>query len=354
MRTELLITGSSALTPYGLGVDAWMQGFRSAPPTFAPMDNAYQGNPELARVPDYDARKLLATRSISNFDRLTLHVCVAAAQLHEQMGMANPAQRQAALPDERISFVLGTSGPLQSVMDFDLQAIEEPRYVQPSIYPNVVFNVPASYAAIRHAIRGSCITLTDGETSSLQAFAVAAAQLESGRIDFALVGGAEEATPAYALYQQARAAASGSATRRLAEGAALLTLEREAHAQRNGREGYAGVFGCTHVFAPGDAHDGLAACLHKLRRRFGSQLDEVGVVCAEPTIDLARLGLGHARQTGLEARVGNTGALYGALATLNVLADDTVANGETILVMQGASDASCAAMLLQKHRGLLS
>ncbi|WP_284209313.1 beta-ketoacyl synthase N-terminal-like domain-containing protein, partial [Chitiniphilus shinanonensis] len=231
MDAQLVISAAAALSPYGLGVQALLDGLRTAPPAFAPLEGAYRAEPKLARVPDYDARELLATRSIGNFDRLTLHVCVAAAQLHRAMGLDDPAVRREQLPDERVSLVLGSSGPLQSVLAFDLQAIDEPRYVQPSIYPNVVFNVPASYAAIRHGIRGSCITLTDGDASGLIAFSLAASQLEAGRIDLALVGAAEEATPAYALYRHSLAHAAGQPAAPLVEGAALLALETAAQAR---------------------------------------------------------------------------------------------------------------------------
>ncbi|WP_375591921.1 beta-ketoacyl synthase N-terminal-like domain-containing protein [Chitiniphilus eburneus] len=354
MHAELVITGAAALSPYGLGVEALIEGLRAAPPAYAPVDGALCDGPAVARVPDYDARELLATRSVANFDRLTLHVCAAATQLHQRMGLADTAARQAQVPDERVSLVLGSSGPLQSVLAFDLQAIEEPRYVQPSIYPNVVFNVPASYAAIRHTIRGSCITLTDGDASGLIAFSVAAAQLESGRIDLALVGAAEEATPAYALYRHSLAHQAGVPAQPQVEGAALLALETAGQAQRHGRATLAGVFGCAHVYAPGRAEQGLAACLDKLRRRFGTLLDEVGTVALAPELDAAALGLGDCRRLALAPRLGASGTLYGAFAVLDALADTRVAPGELMLVLQGGDHAPCAALLLQKHQGLMA
>jgi len=348
MNAELVITAASALTPYGLGTEAYAQGMAAAPVPFAPLAGAYSPDAQCARVPDYDARQLLGVRSISAFDRLTLHVCVAV----EQLGFGDTAQRRTQLADDRISLALGSSGPLQSILDFDLQTIQEPRYVQPSIVPNLVFNVPASYAAIRHGIRGSCITLTDGDTSSLKAFAVAAAQLESGRIDLALVGGAEEATPAYALYSAALASAQGHSSPALCEGAAMFAMERAEHAQAAGRASLAGLFGCAHVFSSDDVQAGLAACLAKLRRRFAAPMGAVSVVCAAPEIELDGLALPTCRRVVPAARLGHAGAMSTSLATLHALADKDIAAGETILLLQADREGACAAALLRKHAAL--
>jgi 3-oxoacyl-[acyl-carrier-protein] synthase II len=352
MHPQLVITAASALTSYGLGPEAYAQGVEAGPAQFSPMIGSYAQEILCARVPAYDARQLLGVRSISNFDRLTLHVCVAVDALHKRLGFGDTQQRRALLADDRVSLVLGSSGPLQSIVDLDLQTIQEPSYVQPSIVPNLVFNVPASYAAIRHGIRGSCITLTDGDTSSLKALAMAATQLESGRIDLALVGGAEEATPAYALYRSALAAADGQACPPFSEGAAMFSLERAEHAAAAGRTSMAGLFGCAQVFAPDDPHAGLAACVDKLRRRFGGLLDALTLVYAAKDIDLQRVGLDPCRRISLADRLGHFGAMSGSVALLDALVGPSAAAGELILIVQADRAGACAAGLLQKHATL--
>ena len=352
MASPLVITAASALTSYGVGPEAYAQGFEAGPAQFAPMTGSYAQDIFCARVPYYDARQLLGVRSISNFDRLTLHVCVAVDALHKRLGFGDARERRTRLADDRISLVLGSSGPLQSIVDLDLQTIEEPSYVQPSIVPNLVFNVPASYAAIRHGIRGSCITLTDGDTSSLKALAMAATQLESGRIDLALVGGAEEATPAYALYRAALAAAGGQGCPRFAEGAAMFALERPEDAAAAGRASVAKLFGCVQVFAPHDRPAGLAACIDKLRRRFGNVLDDVGVVYAAQDIDRGRVGLDLCRSINLADRLGHFGAMSASMALLDALVRSHVAPGELFLIVQADREGACAASLLQKHATL--
>jgi 3-oxoacyl-[acyl-carrier-protein] synthase II len=352
MSSPLVITAASALTSYGVGAEAYARGFEAGPTQFAPMAGSYTQDVFCARVPAYDAKQLLGVRSVSNFDRLTLHVCVALDALHKQLGFGDTQQRRAHLADDRISLVLGSSGPLQSIVDLDLQTIQEPGYVQPSIVPNLVFNVPASYAAIRHGIRGSCITLTDGDTSSLKALAMAATQLESGRIDLALVGGAEEATPAYALYCAALAAAGGQPCPPLTEGAAMFALERAEDAAAAGRVSIGKLFGCAQVFAPDDPTAGLAACLDKLRRRFGGLIDEISVVYAAKEIDVKRVGLDRCRNVNLAERLGHFGAMSASVAMLDALVRSHIGAGELILIVQADRAGACAAGLLQKHATL--
>lgn len=349
MPTPFVITASSSLTPYGLGTNAYAQ---AAPAERQALVGNYAHQVEVAMVPDYNAQQLLAVRSVSNFDRLTLHVCVAVDQLHKQLGYADLTTRREALADDRMCIVLGSAGPLQSIVDFDLQTIEEPSYVQPSRVPNVVFNVPASYAAIRHGIRGSCITLTDGDSSSLKAFAIAAGQLEFGRIDLAMVGGAEEATPAYAMYRQAMDQYHGANDLPISEGASLFALETSAHASKAGREGIAGLYGCAQVFSPNAPQQGLQACIEKLRRQHPLAVDAITAVYCDTTLDLSELGLVKATQHQLHQKLGRTGAMYGSLALLDALTLGDIAPGAVILVLQADDAGSCVAALFKKHVNL--
>lgn len=348
MEARLAVTSVAVLSPYGHGVSDFVRGVRAGPAEFSVLQDSYGLGPRVAKVPAYDARQLLATRAISHFDRLTQHVCIAADQLHASLGFSDLAQRRALLADERIAMVIGTSGPLQSVLDFDLQTIREPMYVQPSVYPNVVFNVPASYAAIRRSIRGSCITLTNGDTSALDAFGVAAKQLGSGRYDLVLMGGTEEATAAYALYQAARAATRQQECPPLCEGVVLFALERAEQAERRGQLSLAGLLGFANVFCPDPAR-GLRECLRRLRQSCGTRLNDIGLLCAETRIDAAALGIQARKRIDLFGTLGHTGAMYGATALLAALASDAAEPQEMLLILQNGADGACSAALLQRQ-----
>ena len=349
MSPEIVITATAALSPYGIGTAALAAGLQGqALPAATPVQGCH-GRPVMARqVPDYDGRALLGVRSISQFDRLTLHVGVAVDEVLRGLGFADAKARAAQVPDDAIGIVLGSSGPLQSIMAFDLQTIADPRYVQPSLVPNVVFNVPASYAAIRHTMRGSAITLTDGPSSSLKAMALALAQLESGRLSLVLCGAAEEATPAYALYAQALAAQRGAPQPVLWEGAALFALETAAHAARHGRVPRAALVGCAQAFAPRDPQAALAQALHRLQATHPAAMREVSRVWADSAALAARAGLGALKVHELGRLQAELGTLPGALAVLDLVTDPAVGRGELALVVQAEADGCGAAALLRR------
>jgi hypothetical protein len=50
--------------------------------------------------------------------------------------------------------------------------------------------------------------------------------------------------------------------------------------------------------------------------------------------------------------MGETGAMYGTLAVLDVLTRRDVVDGEIVLLLQTSPEGACAAMLMQKHRNL--
>lgn len=269
MNPSPVIVALGAATPFGLGVPAFQAALRqSRPATVQPLEKPFASGASVARIPEYKPREALGIRSVSQLDRLTRHTGVAMRELLGTLEHGTGAQRQRQLADERISLVLGSSGSIQSVMDFDLSALDDPRYVQPSLMPNMVLNVPASYAAIHHSIRGSCITLTDGPVSAMKALGMAASQLRSGRIDLAICGAAEEATPAAALALEAtlRQGNSSAAPQLpvLVEGAVFFALEAEEQARRQQHQPLARLHGCHHRFSAGQPQAALTSCLNRL------------------------------------------------------------------------------------------
>lgn len=356
MAEALAITAAAALTPYGLRTEDFVSGFPRGPLAFQEEESLgvylrAAGPVSAAFVPEYDTRKALNTRAISHFDRLTRHLCVATEMLHEELGFEDLGRRREYVEDERVSMVVGSNGPIQSILAYDLQAIRDPQYVQPGLFPNAVYNVPASYAAIRRSIRGSCITLTNGGTSVVDAFGIALKQVRSGRIDLALVGGAEEVTPAYATYVRALALQQGQTPQPLSEGAYLFCVEEAGKAEARGQAVFAHLLGTASVFCP-EAGRGLRECLDRLTTTTGEDLAALRWVCTDGPVAPSDLGLPCARIIPLEATLGYLGAMYAAAGVLAVLSDPKVQPGEKALVLCANPEGACGALLLEKRRSL--
>jgi 3-oxoacyl-[acyl-carrier-protein] synthase II len=228
--------------------------------------------------------------------------------------------------------------------------VHDPRYVQPSRVPNLVLNVPASHAAIRHGIRGSCITLTDGPTSGLKALSLALGQLASGRMDLALCGTAEEATPAAALAVEAEARRARCAPATLLEGAAMLALEPRAQARLRQRRMLAEVHGCVHRFAPGAPGQALASCLERLRLTQSSRLREISRLYLDGPVDGADWPALQPRRIAqaFEGPALAAGTLGAGMALVEFAASDAIGSGELGLLLHADPQGNAAAALLQR------
>jgi 3-oxoacyl-[acyl-carrier-protein] synthase II len=356
MSETLAITAAAALTPYGLGTEDFVQNFPQAPMSFREEETlgTYFKNAcpvSAAFIPDYDTKKMLNTRAINNFDRLTRHLCVATEMLHQSMGFADVEQRRTHVKDERVSLVLGTNGPVQSILAYDLQTVRDPQYVQAGLFPNAVYNVPASYATIRHGIRGSCITLSNGETSVVEAFGIAAKQVHGGRIDLSFVGGAEEMTPAYAVCVKALSLHHNQPLPAISEGAYLFCVESTTKAEARGQTVLAHLLGTASIFCP-DLNRGIQKCLDRLESTTGRDLSKVQWICSDAPVDLDLLGLADRNVISLDERLGYLGAMYAAAGVMAVLTTPDIAEGDLALVLCASREGACGALLLEKRRSM--
>ncbi|MGP1693653.1 MAG: beta-ketoacyl synthase N-terminal-like domain-containing protein, partial [Giesbergeria sp.] len=279
----------------------------------------------------------------------TVHLSVTTDFLHQALHFADTEARRAHVADEAVSLIVGSTGPLQSIFEFDLQTIDEPQYVQPGVFPNTVFNVPASYAAIRRSIKGSCLTLTNGETSSLDALALAARQIADGRTQLALVGGAEELTPAYALFMQSLQRTRGDMAAPLAEGVALFALESAAAAKARGQPILAELQAVTGLYCP-DRAAGVQECLRRLRSQVGDKaLLEIDRVYKNRAVDPEHLGLHCSSIIDVASQLGDLGSVHGGFALLAALTDPTLPPGAQILIVNASHEGACAACLVRKN-----
>lgn len=351
MNKEVVITGTGVLSPFGMGVEAFTEGYRAgrSPMGQAGELSAHYYPPRLAAaVPDYDAKQYLNAKGIRGLDKLTVHVSVALDFLHDELGFGDLDVRRQHYADERVAITLGTTGPIQSILDFDLETVRDPQFVQPGLFPNTVFPLPASYAAIRRSIKASCVTLTNGETSSLDAFSFGARQIADGRVDFAIVGGAEELTPAQALAVGAIHRERGGGCPVMGEGAALFGLESAQAAGRRGAQPLASLLAVHTVFCP-DLAAGAAECWSRIKRLApANDVASIAHVFLNREIDLASFGLDAARVVHPAHMFGYLGALNGAMGVLSALVDPAIPSGAPVLVVNLSEEGNCTMLLLKK------
>lgn len=349
----LSITAAAALSPYGIRTEDFSRGYAQGPQEFKEKPELgiyFKNAPPMfaAMVPDYDTKKLLNTRSISSMDRLIRHTSVAMESLHEAMGFQDLAIRRNYFDDERISIILGTSGSIQSTIEFDLQTVRNPQFVQPGLFPNCVHAIPASHCAIRRKIKGSCITVTNEEVSVVDAFTLAQRQIHRGQIDLVILGGAAEATPGYAAFVRGRCLSKNRNMPSLSEGAYLIAVQSLERARQLGTKALGQILGATSLFCP-SLQDGLKVCLDRLQDQIGRTLSSTPWLVSDSEVQGLDPRLSGKKQFSLEDRLGYLGATYAAAGILTVLSDSRIALGQEVLLVCVSLEGACGVILMKKE-----
>ncbi|MBX7553612.1 3-oxoacyl-ACP synthase [Streptomyces sp. tea 10] len=331
-----VITAWSAVSPYGIGRDAYAEGLRERRATVTGLDVESGVTPDGVGclVPGFHVRKALGRKGTRSMDRVTgLAVAAAGALLDDA------ARNRAVGTGEGAAFVLGTTtGSAQSMMDFtrDSFTSQEPFFVDPARFPNTVMNCAAGQSAIWYGLKGPNATIAGGRTAGLHALNYARRLLGSGRARTVLCGAAEEFSQARAWleHHSAELEADRGQVPPLGEGCAMFLLEPPGPADPE-QPVLAEVRAVElAVVLDGDPAPALVACLRAALRRAGVEPAEVAAVarCGAP----GREGAGEAAAVrevfgGHEvadctptALIGDTGAAaaaFQAAALLSYAAD---------------------------------
>jgi 3-oxoacyl-[acyl-carrier-protein] synthase II len=352
MKTTVAITGMGLVTPYGVGNDCFREALERGDEAIRPLTlfESPLDKPVMAvEVPDFDPKPILGKKGLRNFDRMTLMLLTAGELLHRDMGFENIDTRRDLYPDERISLVLGTMGSLKSILDFDLETVREPQSVRPGFFPNTVFCAAASYAAIRFSIKESCVTVTNDEPSSLNAFSYGIDHLLSGRVDMAIVGAAEELSAIYMMASLRVAQTHDYLMPILAEGAQIFALETFASAAARGAKPLGEVLGWATCFCPDKqrAHDfNMTRILEWVGAEDFNAIEHI--YSCHKDIDEQIGSLSKARLHKLYNKFGYCCSMSGSMAVTTALADKSIPKGALILTNNMADSGSAASMLIRR------
>jgi 3-oxoacyl-[acyl-carrier-protein] synthase II len=255
MTPRIIITGTGAVTPLGVGADAlftrWSEG-----------ECAIEDG--LARCREFEATEFLTRKEARRTDRFTHFAMVAA---DEALSTAWPD----GLPykPERIGCVIGTGiGGLGSLeQQQDVLRERGPRAVSPLAVPLLMGNAAAAAVAMRHGLHGSSFGVMSACAAGAHAIGAALRMIEAGEADAVVAGGSESAIAGVAVAAFAAMGATSPTgvsrpfdARRdgfvMGEGAGVLVLENAERAADRGAEpageilGYAASSDAHHLTAP--------------------------------------------------------------------------------------------------------
>lgn len=300
---ETAVTGLGMVTPAGIGVQATWD-------TLLAGESTATSHPDLAgmpvdfacRVTEFDADELVGARQAWRLDRYTHLAMVAAREAVADAGLDS-----ATWDGARVGVVLGSA--LGGIASFELQhralLDEGPQRVSPLLIPMMGVNMVAGYLAIDLRAQGPNLVTTTACASGTTAIGTARDLLRTGRCDVVVTGGAEASLtpPIVAAFAKMGALSSrtddpAAASRPfdaardgfvIAEGAAVLVLERLADARARGASvhavisGYGASADAHHATAPDPDGAGAERAIRSALADAGVAPDEVDHVNAHGT-----------------------------------------------------------------------
>jgi 3-oxoacyl-[acyl-carrier-protein] synthase II len=194
MKRRVVITGMGAVSPNGVGNQAFSEA-------------ALAGRSGVRRISHFDPSQIPVqiAGEVQNFDELAwvekrdrkhvsrvLPLALAAAS----EALTTAGIEPSSLPIEtrrRIGVIIGSGGGSQEFTEEQYRLFFQQKYKQMSLFcvPTGVMGTLSSELSMRFGLRGPSHVVTTGCTSSTDAMGYTLRQIQSGRIDMALTGGAD-------------------------------------------------------------------------------------------------------------------------------------------------------------------
>ncbi|MFZ2586897.1 MAG: beta-ketoacyl-ACP synthase II [Alphaproteobacteria bacterium] len=247
----------------------------------------------------------LDAKALKRMDRFSHMGLAAAWEAMGQAGLRGMKDWPAEAREKVAVFLSSGIGGLESLVEAqEVLAAKGPRAVSPRSMGQMLINMLAGEASIQYGALGANYSVVSACASSTHALGLAKMQIESGRADVVLAGGAEAAiTPlgigAFAAmralsssYNDTPAAASRPFdTARdgfvMGEGAAVLVLESEEHAKARGATILATLAGYGETSDASDptspSGEGAVRAMKQALRDAGLQAADVGYINAHAT-----------------------------------------------------------------------
>lgn len=190
---RLIIRRWSAVSPYGIGAQAFIDGLREGAATERPL--MYDEGPYRSAhlVPDFSPALALGKKGTRSMDRATALAVTTVRELLDGL--------PESLVGDRPGLVLGTTtGSASSMMEFTRDSLtgQRPFFVDPARFPNTVMNCAAGQCAIWHNLTGPNATVAGGRLSAFHALNYAKRLIRTRRASSIIAAAVEEYSTARA------------------------------------------------------------------------------------------------------------------------------------------------------------
>ena len=352
MSQKVVFTGLGMVSPYGMGLQVFRENLNQGVSAIRPLTRFQEPgyrHQEAAEILTFDPKTALGTRKLRVYDRTILLAMVASEFLVRDMGVVDEERQNQHYRPEEVAVILGTYGSLKSTLDFEAEVAREPRHVVPSIFPNTIMNAAASYVAIRFDSRGLSTTISNGETSSLEAIGLAHSLLSNGHASFFMAGGVEEISEHFAILKQKKMDYHKRDSPILGEGSCMVAMEREEAALSRGGHILGELVAFSNLFCPDPAR-AFQGNLEAVGHAMSGDLSGIKHVYSAETslLDEASFFEYPVTVHRLRDKLGYLCSATGAFQLAAALVDDQVKSGELVLLNNISPVGNAATLVIRK------
>ena len=194
MKRRVVITGMGVVSPNGIGHSAFTAALlagRSGVRRISHFDPSEISVQIAGEVPDFDELAWVEKRERKHVSRV-LPLALAAAT--EALAEAGSDPACLSLEEKRrFGVIIGSGGGSQEFTEEQYRLFFHQQYKHMSLFcvPTGVMGTLSSELSVRFGLRGPSHVITTGCTSSTDGLGYAFRQIQSGRLDMALSGGAD-------------------------------------------------------------------------------------------------------------------------------------------------------------------
>lgn len=303
--SRVVITGMGCITPLGHDVDStWGNLIKGESGVdFITLFDATEYKTRFAaEVKEFRPEDIFGRKDARRMDRVAQFALFAARQAIEHAHLDITDDNR-----DRIGVVVGTGiGGLSTMYEQFLTMQDKgPDRVSPFLVPMMLPDTSAGLIAIEFGIRGTNMAIVTACATGTNVIGEAAEMIRRGQVDVVLAGGTEAAIVplAFAGLNVAGALSTRNDAPRnacrpfdlerdgfvMGEGAAILVLEREAHARQRGANllaevvGYGSTNDAYHISAPAENGAGAVLCMKQALASANLRPDDIDYINAHGT-----------------------------------------------------------------------
>jgi 3-oxoacyl-[acyl-carrier-protein] synthase II len=352
LKKRVVITGLGAITPVGIGTDAYWQSLlagKSGIGLITRFDASEYTTQIAGEVKDFDPTQYIEKKEAKRMDRSTQFAVAAAKMAFDDAGIDFEKEDR-----ERMGTLIGTGiGGMETLHDqFKTLFDKGPGRISPFFVPMMIANMPAGQTSITFGLQGPCTCVVTACATGTNAIGDAFKIIQRGDADVMVAGGTEACVSPSAV--AGFCAMKAMSTRNdepqkasrpfdvdrdgfvMGEGAGIIVMETLEHALARGAKIYAEIIGygfnadAYHMTAPAPEGAQAAKCMAMALKDAGVEPNAVDYINAHGTSTplndknethaIKALFGDHAKQLKISSTKSMTGHLLGASGGIEAIA----------------------------------